>query len=459
MRSRTHASLLLAGLIAIVCGNPIAAQTSKTDPPKGVTTPPESTKPPEPKWPTEIDGKDANAWLKSITDPDPALREAALRTLPGFGPDVRKVASKAILARMKTPGSGGEPDPGVRITLYNAASSIGFEDSKDETEAIRLLGLTVDQGLPGGHSRLHAVQTLGSIGPKAESAVYLIAGFALKDPSYETRRNIARTLGEISFNETKGPNVKALQALASTLVNDVSRSVRMEALQALVLLGPPWQSAIPPGGKVAPVINQQVADTVANAMRARLGIGPVKSRAAESDEQLQIWCRVVMMRFDPKEINEVNLAALAEHLKGKDTGPKVQSLQALSLFGEESASQLATISKVIDDDKEKDILLLSLGISTLASIGNKAQPAIPELERLEKRLAKMRDDKMNEPETFKRLSKLEPEQREMLKKSLPEEQLREAAVSAIKWIREAKPSGSVSESPPDTGKTPDQKKP
>src|SRR5262249_34938457 len=156
----------------------------------------------------------------------------------------------------------------------------------------------------------------------------LIAGVSLNDPSYETRQSIARALGEVSFDEKLGPNVYALQQLASKLANDVARPVRLEALQSLVLLGPPWEGPAPPGGKGIPKVDQKSADHVADAMRTRIGLptaaAPKGGKATETDEQLQIWCRVVMMRFDTKEITDANLAAIAQHLApGKDAGPKI----------------------------------------------------------------------------------------------------------------------------------------
>jgi HEAT repeat protein len=413
MRDRTLYSLVLAVLLAAACGQTGAGQTQPKD---KKDESPGRTKPTEPKWPTEIGGKDMKAWLKDITDPDPAIREAALTVLPNFGPEVRKVAAKPILARMKFPSAGGEPDPGVRLILFDAASLIGFEDSKDETEAIRLLGLTVDLAPSGSHSRLHALQTLASIGPKAEPVVSLVAGIALKDHSYKIRQNIARTLGQIGINEKNGPNKRALQALAATLARDESVPVRMEALQSLVLLGPPWAAPLPAGAKGPPKYDLKAADSVAEVMRSR--INTPKAKGAELDKQLEIWCRVVLMRFDPKEITDENLAAIARHLTAPDAGPKVQALQALALFGEQAGSQLDSVVGVIRKgdntpndfkDDEHDMQVLNMALGALGSMGVKAQAAIPQLQSFEKRLAAMRDEKRKSPEIAKILAGLKDE--------------------------------------------------
>lgn len=448
MRSRTPAALVLSALLAAAAAGQTPAQPDPKEPPKG------PTKLPELKWPVEIGGKNARGWLKDVTDPDPAIREAALRTIPNFGPDVRKEAGKLLLTRMAFPTAGGEKDPGVRITLFSAVALIGFEDPKDEAEAIRLLGLTADQGLAGGLARLHAIQTLGSIGWKAEPAVHLVAGVAMTDPSYETRRNIARTLGQIGFNETRGPNSKALQALAGTLAKDISVAVRMEALQSLVLLGPPWAAARKADDKNPPKINEESAKFVADAMRARIGTG--KTKAAELDKQVEIWCRVVLMRFDPKEINDENLSAIGRHTTAPDAGPKVQALQALALFGEQAGPQADAAVRVLDDT---DPLVLGTAISALASMGVKAQGAVPELEKLEKKLAQQRDDQLKKPENWKVYSSLKTEEeREKARDTLQEEQMRKAVVEAIKWIKDSKPGMPGGDRVMSPGPTPEPKK-
>jgi len=457
MYSRALAAFALSvSLAAVVPSQPFLA-AGQPDPKDSKGQSP--TKLPEQKWPTEISGKDIKSWVKDLQDPDPAIRQAALNTIPSFGPELSKQeASKAILARMRSPGTGGEPDPGVRITLYDAASLIGFSNSKDEVEAIRLLGLSVDQGIPGQLARRHAVQTLSSIGPKAEGAVYLVAGVALSDPSFETRQSIARCLGQIGFNSTTGPNVKALQALAGTLARDVSVAVRMEALQALVMLGPPWDGPRKGDDKTPPKINQKSADFVADAMRSRLGTGKTKGKDVELDKQLEIWVRVVLMRFDTKEINDENLGAIARHCSAKDDGPKIQALQALAIFGEQAGSKVDLVASVLEDDNPT---VLNTALSALASMGVKATGAIVILEKAEKKWEDLRNKKMAEnlkdKKFFEAYDKLTAKEKEQVVASMPQEQVRLSIVNAIKWIKDSKPGmpgGEAAAAPP-----PEEKKP
>jgi hypothetical protein len=430
MRSRIPAAFVLSALLTAAASGQTTPQPDPKEQPKG------PTKLPEPKWPTEIGKKDLKAWLKDVTSPDPAVREAAIRTLPNFGPDVRKEAGKLLLARLAFPSDGGERDPGVRVALMNAVAVLGFDNPADETEALRLLGLTVDSGADGGLARLTAVQAIAAFGSKAERQIERVAGRSLGDSAYATRQSIARTLGAIGFNEKFGPNRIALNRLAATLARDACVAVRMEALQSLVVLGAPWAEPRKPDDKTLPKIDKGAAKSVADVMRERLGI--VKGKVAvEPDAQLQIWCRVVLMRFDPDEINDANLSAIARHTAAPDAGPKVQALQALALFGEQAGSQVDAVVRALDD---ADPQVLGLAISALASMGVKASGAVGALEKLEQKLAKMRDDQLSKPEVVKFLTDLkDPKDKEKIRDALQEEQMRKAVVETIKWIRESKP--------------------
>ncbi|MBP3958055.1 HEAT repeat domain-containing protein [Gemmata sp. G18] len=112
-----------------------------------------------------------------------------------------------------------------------------------------MLAEVVDTGITGGSSRYQAVLTITMFGPKAYDTITKLTGVAMSDVSYETRRAIASALGRVGFSETTGPNMKALTALADVLAKDVSASVRMEALQSLTLLGPPWDGVRKAGPK------------------------------------------------------------------------------------------------------------------------------------------------------------------------------------------------------------------
>jgi hypothetical protein len=404
---------------------------------------------PEFKWPTNIAGKGVQEWLKEVDDPDPGKREMALNTLPSFGPDAIKICSRKIVERMRN-----EKDPSVRMAAYRAAVMLGL-DERDLKDAITILANAVDQGVPGSQTRLAAVQTLAALGPKAESAVAVLTGVVCNDPSYAIRQAVANALGRVGGNETYGPNVRALNRLAGTLASDIAAAVRMEALQSLVLLGPPWTG---PRSKpqAPPPIDWKQAAYVADRMRERLQ--SPKGKAGEIDPQIEIWVRVVLMRFDPKEIGDTHLNAIAKHLSSPELGPRLQALQALSLFAEQAAGgkRLEAVVQLLPPDSLTDIntinpLEFNMVLGCLVAMGKEAQGALPVLEKLEKTMEKLRDKRMQEDDFKRALMSLGPKQtREQLIASLPEEQLRLAVAQAIKYIR--KPELRLSEVP--MGKVP-----
>jgi hypothetical protein len=474
MRTRTPTAVLLGLLLASAAytqtpGAVLPKDPPKTDPKsdpkdmgKDMTKGPPGT---EPQWPLSINGKDIHGWLKEATDsPDPAVREFALKTLPSFGPAAQKVCAKKLLGRMAPPSSQGEDDPGVRITLFNVVATIGFENPNDEKEAIRILGLTANTAARGGLARLHAVQTLGLIGPKAEGAVSFLVGPPCEDSAYETRRSVASALGRIGFNETTGPNTKALGALSGPLARDVSAAVRMEALQSLVLLGPPWAAKRQPNGPIPPV-DPVGAKVVADNMRTRLGYGTAKKTSLETDKQLEIWCRVVLMRFDPKEITDEHLGAIAKHLDSTDIGAKLQALQGIALLGENGAKRIDDVVNQVNLDKAGDLedihqLVFTTALSTLREMGVEARPAIPALEKVEKKLDELKQKRMNKDEFKKWFLALKPEEKKLVEENLPEELLKKVVAATIKWIKDSKPGlpGGDRTAPPPPAEPPKKEK-
>jgi hypothetical protein len=167
------------------------------------------------------------------------------------------------------------------------------------------------------------------------------------------------------------------------------------------------------------------------------------------------------MRFDPKEINPANLGAIARHINPKgELGPKLQALQALALFGERAGAQVGDVIKVLGDD---DTLVVSTALGTLASMGVQANSAIPELQRMETKWAKMRDDRMTENLKDKQFrefyDRLKPEEKTQALENTPEGQTRKGIEETIKWIRaskEGQPGGDLANPP--TAPSPEPKK-
>lgn len=419
----------LALLAALLLGALAAAQPPKDKEPEKKE--PEK----EPVWPLDINGKDIKAVMKDLLDPDPTVREFAARTLPGFGPPARKgEVSKLLITRMSA-----EKDPGVRFAVWSTIGSIPFDSEADNKEAVRYLAGVVDTGASGGSSRYQAVQTLAMFGPKAEAAITALTGRAMTDDAYETRRVIASALGRAGLNETNGPNLKALTALADHFAKDPSAAVRMEAMQALMLLGPPWAEIKKPGDKANPPIKTEAAASIIKFIKYRVGDPKLKLVGLEKDKQVEIWARLVLMRFDPKEINEDNLDAFARHLTQPDIGVRIQALQAIAFMGETGARKLDAVTNLLWD-KEQPLQLTVATVQVLEAMGGGAKPALPKMRQfvadVRKDAAKIGADKPAEKLTA-----------EELQKKKNGEDLAKMVEKAIKNIEEAKVMNPVPDPP------------
>lgn len=447
---RGAAAVLLALLLgAVTDAQPVAAQPAAAQPKKDADKKEpdkkdEKPKPPEYKWPTDINGKDLKSWMKDAEDPDPTIREFAMRTLPSFGPPAQKgEVSKLLLRRMSV-----ERDPGVKLAVFNSVGAIAFESEADNKEALRLLAEVVDKGIPGGAGRLHAIQTIAMFGPKGEAGITALVGNAMNDPSYETRKNIATALGSVGFNEKTGPNMKALTALADRLARDESAAVRMEALQSLMTLGPPWADVKKPDAKVRPPLDTRSVAVIIGYMKFRVGDPKAKppTLGLEKDKQVEIWARLVLMSFDPKEVNDDNLNAFARYLTGAEPGVKVQALNAIGICGEMAAKKLDDVVRVLEEkDARLDQTIACLKV--LGAIGAGAKPALPNLKKMLADKKKELNDKALELAKKKDDPQLTGEKYNL-------DELVKLIEAVIKHIEEAKSTISPSETKTESPKKP-----
>src|SRR5262245_13094823 len=118
MCARTPAALLLGLLLASAAYTQTPGALQPKDPAK--TDPKSDPKQPDPKdmgkgtmtaefkWPESIDRRNIHEWLKDATEnPDPAIRESALKVLPAFGPRAQKECAAKLLKRMAPPSDRG----------------------------------------------------------------------------------------------------------------------------------------------------------------------------------------------------------------------------------------------------------------------------------------------------------------------------------------------------------------
>ncbi len=323
-------------------------------------------------WPKSVNGRSLGEWLADFRSPDPTVRDSALKVIPLFGPEARKAAPKEIIRLVN------DPDPGVMINAMLILGAVGT-DNKDELKAAtRALTTAINKTAPGSMIRLHATRTLAAMGTDAHDAIGAVSGIA-NDPSWETRQAVAAALGRLGapvYDDKppppgvyklpaikRPPSTAAMSKLVYGMLKDDSAAVRMEAMQSIIVLGPPYSL----DKKLYPKL---VAPYLV-AIEQRL--------KSEKDDSVKIWLYVVEMMYDDRAIDK-DLRKVAEYLTASDVNLRVQALGALAVLGPLARPVLADIITALKDPEQA---VPVAALSTLISMGSAAKYALEDLKKLE----------------------------------------------------------------------------
>lgn len=303
--------------------------------------------------PNDINGKTLEEWIKQIDNPDPSLREQAIRSVMLFGPTARR----AIPALVRQVRNNNDLNP-----LANSIIALGQliqveKDPEYARSAVNALiqALNNDQAI----IRYQAAMALGYCGTNARPAVPKLAQMINDRSSWETRKAVCFALGWAGKDERMIPDMRALTALVDA-IDDLSKEVRLEALQGLINLGPP--------------------DAGQNT--AQMKILLERRLKADKDKSVVIWVRVAMMRLDEKQINDQNLTIIAKLLKDSDIDIAVQAARAMFYIGRESKNKLAELVEAL---QHPDARMRQQVVQTIERIGPAAERAIPALELIAQR--------------------------------------------------------------------------
>ena len=328
-----------------------------------VPTPSPLGNPPgKPQYPGEIYGKDLTTWLRELKEStDPAVRESAVKVLPGFGPDARGPSLEPLLLALRS-----EPDPGIRVAIIDMLGVIGFTTQEEGKKITSALALEMVRLGPGSILRLHIVRSLTNFGPTAAASLPNLLDI-VKDPSWETRRAVAFALGRIGYPTVpeRGPSERALGSLSGTLLKDSCSVVRLEAVQSLVLLGPPEYNRQLPQEypvKIKPFLDAATA-----------------AQKTEKDKSVQIWLMMLIMRYDGSQLKDENIKLIVNHIDGADVAARLHALSAVGMLGEKAKPFIGKVTGVLTTNDPPSI---GAALSTLAALGDVARPALPELEKL-----------------------------------------------------------------------------
>ena len=342
------------------------------DPPKPVDPPKPAEPPKKIEYPTVVEGKTLPMWLAQLSaavQPDSQQREAALRTLPQFGPDARKPAIAPITNLIHA-----DPDPGVRIVAITIISNMGFDIRDQIKPAVSALRTCMLNTAPGSIVRLYCIRSLMSFGQEAVAAIPEIKG-AGSDPSWETRQAVATALGRIGApaSEKGKPSDLAAKYLLNTLMKDPCTGVRLEAIQALLTLGPP--KADKPEEYI-----KAIKDYLEPVELRIKGAPNIKT---EQDKGVLCWLYLLNIMYDDRVLVDKEkdyLKKIAGYIKYPDSPiVRLHAINACAALGPQAAPVVQQLADALGYPEPE---LVIAAMSALAQIGPAARGILPELEKI-----------------------------------------------------------------------------
>ena len=288
------------------------------------------------KWPDSIGGRPLSAWMKDLKSGDPGVVEAAIRTVPVFGPEAKDAVPDLILMLTK------HPDASLRINSAIALMSIEVRDS-DAKEVVKALSAAISKD-PQVAVRFHAAVTVGRFEEEAVEAIPALVG-ATKDTSWEIRKAACASLARAGMNTKEGPDARATNGLIGAL-NDKAAKVRLEATMGLGLMGAPQN----PQNKLA----------VIKALQGRLN---------DTDKTVSVWAYVGLMALD--KVDDTYLGPMSKLLTHPETSVRVHTARALGVMGKEAKSKVPDLLSAL---KDKEAIVAGMSCWALGEMSKSFDP-------------------------------------------------------------------------------------
>ncbi len=292
-----------------------------------------------------VGGKTLYQWIQEIKDKDPSVRENAIATVKLYGQTAREAAPALI-------GELNDKDVSLRVNAAITLGIIGLPEKDLPAGVTGLMRMLNNESQ--SIVRYQAAMAIGRLGPDARAAIPALLATAKDTSSWEIRKAVAFALGAVSDDRQHGPDVRSMRALAS-LLNDASFQVRLEAILALMVLGPP----------------QAALDKAAI-------IKSLEGAIHDRNKVVAIWARTGQMRMD-NTITETHLKALAKYLTAPELSPRIHAARALGTIGPQAKSRVPDLISALDDN---DPLVILWSAWALGQIGNPASQSVAKLENL-----------------------------------------------------------------------------
>ncbi|HKB04380.1 MAG TPA: HEAT repeat domain-containing protein [Gemmataceae bacterium] len=322
------------------------------------------------KWPKEINGKTVETVVKEMRSAsDPAVREAAVRTLPLFGPKGREFGGNELVEAMTR-----DSDWNVRLAALSVSPTVlfGFATSQDAPLAGGVSAIMSMLSSEHMHVRFDAVGAANAFGVYMRNAtsgkvVTVLTSRARESTSWQMRRAAAAALGSVGQgvqrseapDDREPPDQQTVGALLDILRQDNCAMVRREAVMSLIALG-----------------------TVSAAQQKKWRADLDSVLAREKDKSVLLWTRTCILENDPNGVkgNEQHLDAVAKVLQAPETAGKVEACQAIAIIGEDAKSKLQDLIDLMNNPKEEPVVVVA-AIAAVSTMKSQAKISLPIVDR------------------------------------------------------------------------------
>jgi HEAT repeat protein len=352
---RSVRSILMTLLALLLLASSVSSQTKDKE---------KDTKKEPSKLPTEIGGKTMDTWMKELHHPsDPAVKQTAIQTIVHFGPPAKK-AIPTLITLLSDYDATVRGDAATALGLLLAGLDPKDKAVGGDEETLRkgIAALSYHINDDQRYVRFRVINTVSGFGPLARTLVPNVMTnllSSLRDSSsWEVRKASATALGRVAGGDPKeGPDSRAVKALTETLDKEGCAPVRLEAVNALLVLG----------------LSTRTAEVDAE-KKALMG------RFNDSDKVVALSARTLLMLIDEKQLTPVNLDKLAKYLN-EDTDLRVrcQAANALGMLGKKAKAKVPDVINAASD-KENE-----LSLAAVVALSRMEDPsAVPTLTRLMK---------------------------------------------------------------------------
>jgi HEAT repeat protein len=289
-----------------------------------------------------VGGKTFHQWTDDLKNPDPSVREEAIRALVRFGHDTPR-AIPLLIDRLQ------DNDSSPRV---KAAIALGMIDVPKEDVPKVVLALSQRLSLPDSQSavRYYAAVSLNNFGEDARyGQVGLVRG--VTDPAtWEIRHACVSALRVAGRDANGGPNVSVERALIQAL-HDPTYRVRLEAILAIGALGKPEDSSL--------------FASVARGLEERL---------TDRDHAVKIWAHVALMALS--DVTDKSLKVVIKYLKDPDPKVRIEAARGLGAIGSKLKAKTTMVEPaLIAALEDKEVTVIGAAAKALAELEERSDSA------------------------------------------------------------------------------------